>query len=70
MPDKRSEVIWTSRDVAITLDLSPDTVNDLARRNVLPGFKKGRQWRFRKRDVLVFKKEHDMFLPALAPTAA
>lgn len=57
--EKRVDVVWTSREVAVTLDVSPDTVNELARRNVLPGFKKGRQWRFKKRDVFSFKREWD-----------
>lgn len=57
--EKRTDVIWTSREVALTLDMSPDTVNELARRNMLPGFKKGRQWRFKKRDVFSFKREWD-----------
>jgi excisionase family DNA binding protein len=43
--------------VAFLLDLSPDTVNEFARRNILPAFKKGRQWRFRKRDIASFKRQ-------------
>lgn len=39
------------------LDLSPDTVNELARRSVLPAFKSGRQWRFRQRDITSFKRQ-------------
>ena len=35
------------------LDLSPDTVNEYARKSILPAFKKGRQWRFRRRDIAV-----------------
>jgi excisionase family DNA binding protein len=46
-----------SREVAFLLDLSPDTVNEFARRNILPAFKKGRQWRFRKRDIASFKRQ-------------
>ncbi len=42
----------SSRDVALLLDVSPDDVNELARRGDLPGFKQGRFWRFRRRDVL------------------
>jgi excisionase family DNA binding protein len=33
------------------LDMSPDAVNDLARKGVLKGYKSGNQWRFRKKDV-------------------
>ena len=54
---ERDEVILNSKDVARILDLSPDTVNEYARKNILPGFKKGRQWRFRRRDIAVFKRQ-------------
>jgi excisionase family DNA binding protein len=47
--DKQS--ILKTRDLAILLDLSPDVVNDMARRGHLKGFKSGNQWRFRRRDV-------------------
>jgi excisionase family DNA binding protein len=43
--------ILKTRDLAIILDLSPDVVNDMARRGHLKGFKSGNQWRFRRRDV-------------------
>jgi len=55
MADK-DDILLNSREVAFLLDLSPDTVNELARRNILPAFKKGRQWRFRKRDIASFKR--------------
>lgn len=55
MADK-DDFVLNSREVALLLDLSPDTVNELARRNLLPAFKKGRQWRFRKRDIASFKR--------------
>lgn len=54
---ERDEDLLNSRDVARILDLSPDTVNEFARKNILPGFKKGKQWRFRKRDISVFNKK-------------
>ena len=53
----REEDLLNSRDVARILDLSPDTVNEFARKNILPGFKKGKQWRFRKRDISLFNKK-------------
>jgi hypothetical protein len=37
--------------------MSPDTVNEFARKSILPAFKKGRQWRFRKRDVTAFQQD-------------
>ena len=43
--------ILKTRDLAFLLDLSPDVVNDMARRGHLKGFKSGNQWRFRRRDV-------------------
>lgn len=51
------ESILNSREVARILDLSPDTVNEYARKSVLPAFKQGRQWRFRERDIEAFKRE-------------
>jgi excisionase family DNA binding protein len=53
----RDDAILTSKDVAQILDLSPDTVNEYARKSMLPAFKKGRQWRFRKRDIALFKRQ-------------
>jgi excisionase family DNA binding protein len=54
---EREEELLNSRQVAVILDLSPDTVNEFARKNILPAFKKGKQWRFRKRDISVFNKK-------------
>ncbi len=54
---EREEELLNSREVARILDLSPDTVNEFARKNILPGFKKGKQWRFRKRDISSFNKK-------------
>ena len=53
----KDDVLLNSREVAFLLDLSPDTVNEFARRHLLPAFKKGRQWRFRKRDIASFKRQ-------------
>ncbi|MEW6439523.1 MAG: helix-turn-helix domain-containing protein [bacterium] len=49
--------LLTSREAAVELDMSPDLVNSLARCRRLPASKVGRQWRFRKRDVTLFKKQ-------------
>jgi len=56
MTDK-DDILLNSREVAFLLDLSPDTVNELARRSLIPAFKKGRQWRFRKRDITWAKRQ-------------
>jgi excisionase family DNA binding protein len=53
---KFNYTLLTSREAAIQLNLSPDTVNALARSRKLRGMKVGRQWRFKKRDVTLFKK--------------
>jgi len=54
---EKDDVLLNSKEVAEILDCSPDTVNELARKSVLPGFKRGRQWRFRKRDITSFKRQ-------------
>ena len=51
------DILLNSKQVAEILDCSPDTVNELARKSVLPAFKRGRQWRFRKRDIASFKRQ-------------
>ncbi len=43
--------ILKTRDLALLLDMSPDAVNDLARKGFLKGYKSGNQWRFRRKDV-------------------
>ncbi|MEE8074285.1 MAG: helix-turn-helix domain-containing protein [Candidatus Binatia bacterium] len=53
----REEELLNSREVARILDLSPDTVNEFARKNILPAFKKGKQWRFHQRDIFSFNKK-------------
>jgi len=53
----KDDILLNSKEVAEILDCSPDTVNELARKSVLTAFKKGRQWRFRKRDITSFKRQ-------------
>ena len=54
---EKEDTLLNSRQVAEILNLSPDTVNELARKQALPGMKRGRQWRFRRRDVDFFKSQ-------------
>jgi excisionase family DNA binding protein len=54
---EKDDTLLNSKEVAEILDCSPDTVNEFARKNVLPAFKSGRQWRFRKRDITSFKRQ-------------
>ncbi len=56
MADK-DDTLLNSKEVAQILDMSPDTVNELARKSVLPAFKRGRQWRFRKPDIISYKRD-------------
>jgi len=49
--------LLNSRDVAQLLDMSPDAVNEYARKAILPGFKAGRQWRFRRQDITLFQQQ-------------
>lgn len=53
----KDDAVLNSKEVALILDLSPDTVNEYARKNLLPAFKRGRQWRFRRRDIASFKRQ-------------
>jgi excisionase family DNA binding protein len=50
MPITREDVLTVS-DVAALLDLTPFTVQEYARRGVLPGRKLGRHWRFLRTDI-------------------
>lgn len=54
---ERDDGILNSKEVALILDMSPDTVNEFARKSILPGYKRGRQWRFRRRDIASFKRQ-------------
>ena len=54
---EKDDTLLNSRQVAELLDLSPDTINELTRKHSLPGMKRGRQWRFRRRDVDFFKRQ-------------
>jgi excisionase family DNA binding protein len=54
---EKDGALLNSRQVAEILDLSPDMVNELARKHTLPGTKRGRQWRFRRPDITSFKKK-------------
>jgi hypothetical protein len=49
--------ILKSKDVAHLLGLSPDGVNDLARKEKLKGSKAGKYWVFRTRDVKEYQKK-------------
>ena len=43
--------------------MSPDAVNDLARKGVIKGYKSGNQWRFRRKDVERFLSRERKLAP-------
>jgi len=63
MNGEGKQSILKTRDLAILLDLSPDVVNDMARRGHLKGYKSGNQWRFRRRDVERFIERERKLTP-------
>lgn len=56
MADK-DEILINSRQSAELLEMSPDVVNNMARKLLLPGVKRGRQGRFRKDDILLAQRQ-------------
>jgi excisionase family DNA binding protein len=50
---------WTAEEVAVYLRLPQSTVYKLAQDGVLPGFKIGRHWRFRREAILDWIKEKE-----------
>ena len=53
------EEILTNREVADLLKLHPKTVNKLAIAGKLPAYRIGRQWRFRRSEVLKLLEKRD-----------
>src|SRR3989442_14699741 len=56
---EKDDTLLNSRQVAELLDLSPDTINELARKHSLPGMKWGRQWRVSRPGGGVFFKKKE-----------
>ena len=48
-----------TKDVSKMLGISPDDISYLARKGKIKGFKKGRQWRFKEREVKKFIEENN-----------
>ena len=55
--DRDAEPLWTVMDVSRYLQLKPNTVRAMARREELPGLKIGRSWRFKKSLIVDCLKE-------------
>ncbi|NPA25234.1 MAG: helix-turn-helix domain-containing protein [Deltaproteobacteria bacterium] len=49
-----------SVEVAELLDTSPDNVNYMARKGILPGYKEKKFWRFNKRVIVRWVKTHKL----------
>jgi excisionase family DNA binding protein len=53
------EEILTTQEVADLLKLHPKTVNKLAKSGKVPAYRIGRQWRFRKSEVIKLLHKKD-----------
>jgi excisionase family DNA binding protein len=53
------EEILTTQEVADLLKLHPKTVNKLAKSGKVPAYRIGRQWRFRKSEVIKLLQKKD-----------
>lgn len=51
---------WTAEEVTAYLRLPQSTVYKLAQDKVLPGFKVGKHWRFRRKAILERIKEREI----------
>lgn len=54
---------WTAEEVAVFLRIPQSTVYKLAQEKVLPGFKVGKHWRFRRETILEWVKERENTTP-------
>jgi len=50
---------WTAEEVAVYLRLPQSTVYKLAQDKILPGFKVGKHWRFRREAILDWIKTRE-----------
>jgi excisionase family DNA binding protein len=64
--------VLRSKDVAHLLDLSPDTVSELAQRKELKAKKVGRLWKYRLEDVVAYRRrqERERIATKLSPFAS
>ena len=51
------QLLLRSKEVARLLDINSDEVLGLANRGLLKGTKEGRFWRFRPRDVAIYRRQ-------------
>lgn len=61
-----TDEFWTAEEVSAYLRIPQSTIYKLAQDKVLPGFKVGKHWRFRRKTILEWikvKEENGSSLP-------
>jgi len=54
-----TDEFWTAEEVSAYLRIPQSTIYKLAQDKVLPGFKVGKHWRFRRETVLEWIKQQE-----------
>jgi len=54
-----TDEFWTAEEVSNYLRIPQSTIYKLAQDKVLPGFKVGKHWRFRRETILEWVKEKE-----------
>jgi len=54
-----TEEFWTAEEVSIYLRIPQSTTYKLAQDKVLPGFKVGKHWRFRRESIIEWIREKE-----------
>ncbi|MEN6622189.1 MAG: helix-turn-helix domain-containing protein [Smithella sp.] len=58
---------WTAEEVSAYLRIPQSTIYKLAQDKVLPGFKVGKHWRFRREKILDWIKQREEYLVKPTP---
>jgi excisionase family DNA binding protein len=62
-----TDEFWTAEEISTYLRIPQSTVYKLAQDNVLPGFKVGKHWRFRREKILDWIKQREEYLAKQTP---
>lgn len=65
-----TDEFWTAEEVSEYLRIPQSTIYKLAQDKVLPGFKVGKHWRFRRETILEWIKVKEENGPSLSITTA
>jgi len=57
----RTEKALTTSDLAKVFRVTPDEIGHWARKGRIPAYKKGRQWRFKEREVRKWAKKKSLW---------